>query len=150
MGNVMKQKGVIVFVVLLNIIGLVYGCVSMMWSSWNVGVLLGSVLNVISIFYLAYAVINGSQKGRIAVYGITMLLAVYATIYFVFENAITPLSLVIGSGFYGIAATIIEITGQDIEMGIHSALGIGFAILFVAMSAMILLARRKTQTNSKS
>lgn len=143
MENVMKQKGVMVFVVLLNIIGLVYGCVSMMWSSWNVGVLLGSVLNVVSVFYLTYVVINGSQKGRIAVYGITILIAVYATIYFVFENAITPLSLVIGGSFYGIAATIMEIMGQDIEMGIHSALGVGFAILFVAMTAMILWARRK-------
>ena len=138
----MEKKGLIFFTVFINLLCLVYGRICIIWCYWGIEVLLGSIINIISMIFCIKMLAEYSRKGRIVVASAAVMLFIYALIYLTFDKAFSPLSFLIAGGFYGVTAAFSELFNQDINKYIHLNLGVGFMLLAFA-SVFILLKYRK-------
>lgn len=145
----MKNKGLLIFIIAVNLICWVYGCLYLMWSDWSVLVLLGSVVNVASVVYCMTALAKGSRKGRITVCISAIMFAVYAVLYLAFDKVLTPLSFGFAGSFYGIGASVMKLANMDIGSNMQLLMGIGF--IFCALAAICaLLLKGKPSAEERS
>ena len=138
----MEKKGLIFFTVSINLLCLVYGCTCIIWCYWGIEVLLGSIINIISMIFCIKMLAEHSRKGRIVVASAAVMLFIYALVYLTFDKAFSPLSFLIAGGFYGVTAAFSQLFNQDINKYLHLNLGVGFMLLAFA-SIFILLKYRK-------
>lgn len=74
----MEKKGLIFFTVSINLLCLVYGCICIIWCYWGIEVLLGSIINIISMIFCIKMLAEHSRKGRIVVASAAVMLFIYA------------------------------------------------------------------------
>ena len=140
----MSRKGVIFFIIMLNIICLSYGVMALMWGYYGPEAIAANVINLVSLIYFTVIVTSSGGKKRAVTVGFAALTAFYGIIYLVFQNAFTPVSFIIAGSFYGLTANIMGLASIG-SRSLHTAVGISFLVMAAAVAgvtAAVFLARK--------
>ncbi|MGN0735843.1 MAG: hypothetical protein ACI4LP_08565 [Anaerovoracaceae bacterium] len=131
----MSRKGVIFFIIMLNIICLAYGIMALMWEYYGPEVIAANVINLVSLIYFTVIMTSSGGKKRAVTVGFAALTAFYGIIYLVFQNAFTPVSFIIVGSFYGLTANIMRLASIG-SQSLHTAVGISFLVMAAAVAGV--------------
>ena len=131
----MSRKGVIFFIIMLNIICLSYGVMALMWEYYGPEAIAANLINLVSLIYVTVIVTSSGGKKRAVTVGFAALTAFYGIIYLVFQNAFTPVSFIIAGGFYGLTANIMRLASIG-SQSLHTAVGISFLVMAAAVAGV--------------
>ena len=131
----MSRKGVIFFIIMLNIICLAYGVMALMWEYYGPEAIAANLINLVSLIYVTVIVTSSGGKKRAVTVGFAALTALFGIIYLVFQNAFTPVSFIIAGSFYGLTANIMRLASIG-SQSLHTAVGISFLVMATAVAGV--------------
>ena len=131
----MSRKGVIFFIIMLNVICLAYGVMALMWEYYGPEAIAANVINLVSLIYFTVIMTSSGKKKRAVTVGFAALTAFYGIIYLVFQNAFTPVSFIISGSFYGLTANIMRLASIG-SQSLHTAVGISFLVMAAAVAGV--------------
>ena len=131
----MSRKGVIFFIIMLNIICLSYGVMALMWGYYGPEAIAANVINLVSLICFTVIMTSSGGKKRAITVGFAALTAFYGIIYLVFQNAFTPVSYIIAGSFYGLTANIMRLASIG-SQSLHTAVGISFLVMAAAVAGV--------------
>ena len=131
----MSRKGVIFFIIMLNIICLAYGVMALMWEYYGPEAIAANLINLVSLIYVTVIVTSSGGKKRAVTVGFAALTAFYGIIYLVFQNAFTSVSFIIAGSFYGLTANIMRLASIG-SQSLHTAVGISFLVMAAAVAGV--------------
>ena len=131
----MSRKGVIFFIIMLNVICLAYGVMALMWEYYGPEAIAANVINLVSLIYFTVIMTSSGKKKRAVTVGFAALTAFYGMVYLLFRNAFTPVSYLIAGSFYAVTANIMRLASVG-SQSLHTAVGISFLLMASAVAGV--------------